>query len=84
MVCVDVHRVVNGRDAVIGRLCFDGRSIVVEPPNDPFLRKLLLTRLRAPDDVILTAAESPEAWLKSLHLKYNNAYCRVTPVKGAA
>ena len=80
MMCVEIHKTIQGRDQLVGRIWFDGTRMIPDPPTDPTVIRILNSRLNAPDGIVLTALTTPVAWLQSLHLKYDNAYTRVSEV----
>lgn len=63
---VEVRAYRNGQDVLDGTITWDGRQLVADPPNDPFL-----------NDLIAEINGDPSG-LEYLHNRYRNAYLRVT------
>jgi hypothetical protein len=84
MIAVEVFKTIEGRSRLVGHIWFDGRTVGTDNPADPTVQRVLASRLRTPQGIILTAAQTPLQWLQSLHLKYRNAYTQVTEAQTAA
>lgn len=65
----------QGNDHLDGAIKWDGKKVVLDPPDDKFLKSLLRERIAIAGKKF-SFSENPESYLRALPLHYRSAYLR--------
>ena len=72
-----------GRDKMIGSIAWDGRQLVLDPPDSELLREVLAEPVRDHrTKTVLRATENPDGWLDALRFSFRSSHLRATAPEG--